>query len=139
MILVPFEVEHFKFLELQEKQRVFEKLIVKPEYGIGLKTGGDAWSLIEETTLCCIGCAGILNAGFGRGIAWALLGKDAKHHMFRITKEVRKRLTGFTRVEITVNFEEGHKWAEMLGFKCETPGGMKNYMEDETHYLYSRV
>jgi hypothetical protein len=137
MIIVPFEPEHFNLLELQDKQGVFKDLITQYDYGVGLKSGGVAWSMIEESTLCCIGCAGIIDAGFGRGIAWALLSKDAKKHMFRITKEVKKRLVGFKRIEITVNFDEAHRWAEMLGFKCEA--AMKSYCNGETHYLYSRV
>jgi hypothetical protein len=139
MIVIPFEPEHLNFLELQERQKIFNEVIKNPQYGIDLKNTGVAWSMFEESTLCCIGSAGIINAGFGRGIAWALMSKDAKNHMVRITREVKKRLIGFDRIEITTGFDEARRWAEILGFKCETPEGMKNYMGNETHYLYSRT
>ena len=137
MIVIPFEPEHFNFLELQPNQGYFEELIKNKDYGMGLKISGLAWTMFEETTLHNIGSAGIIDAGFGRGIAWALLSKYAKGYMVRITREVRKKLTGFDRIEVTVNSEEERRWAEMLGFGYEA--AMLKYANGGTHYLYSRV
>ena len=138
MIVIDFEPEHFKFLELQEKQEIFNELIKSPEYGLGLKAAGKAWSMFDES-LNCIACGGIIDAGFGRGIVWALLSKYAKLNLVRCTREAIKRLNGFDRLELTASFEESRRWAEILGFTCETPEGMKSYAGNETHYLYSRV
>lgn len=139
MIVIKFEPEHLKFLDLQEKQSAFKELIVIPEYGIGLKESGTAWSLFEENSMTCIMCGGIMDAGYGRGIMWALLSKHANRHMIRCTKETLKRIKGFNRLEFTATFDDARRWAEILGFFCETPDGMKKYFNEETHYLYSRI
>lgn len=139
MIVIPFEPVHLELIDLQEKQIIFDEVIKDKNYAIGLKEMGRAWSLIDEDSLNCIMCGGIIDAGAGRGIVWSLLSKHARHNMLKCTRETLKRLNGFKRLELTVSFPEAARWAEMMGFTCETPNGMKNYINDETHYLYSRI
>lgn len=143
MVIVDFHEMHLDYLDLQEKQKFFSALIQDKLYGVDLKEMGQVWSLIDENNLKCIGCGGIINVGFGRGIAWSLLSKDSAKYMTRITKAVILQLNNvdYNRIEITAEdgFEEAHRWAKMLGFKLETPDGMENYCNGKKHYLYARV
>lgn len=79
-----------------------------------------------------------------RYVAWAIIGKNAGPHLRCITKEIRRFLEEFpaARIEMHVlsDFKEGHKWAKMLGFECETPNGMRKhsfYGKDE--HMYARI
>jgi len=71
----------------------------------------------------CIGAAGIVSQGGGRGEAWLLLGDEAKPHMLEITKQALGVLGNnhFRRVEMTVKEDNkvGHRIAKMLKFKAE--------------------
>jgi ABC-type branched-subunit amino acid transport system substrate-binding protein len=71
------------------------------------------------------------------------LSPNAGPHMVRITKAVRRFLQAcpYRRVEMTVDldFEAGHRWANMLGFRLEA-GRMLAYRPDGgTCSLYARV
>jgi hypothetical protein len=85
-------------------------------------------------------CAGTMQQWPGRHIAWAYLGRDTAPHMLWITREVARRLEEVRgRIELTVrcDFGAGHRWAEMLGFKLETPcmKGFGPSGEDHTGYV----
>lgn len=71
----------------------------------------------------CIGAAGIVNQGGGRGEAWLLLSDKAKPHMVNIVKRTLEVLDNnhFRRVEMTVkeDNEVGHRIARLLKFKDE--------------------
>lgn len=137
MIIEDLQERHFDLLELQEAQTFFKPLIVDGDYRKELVKHGGA-CLYED--LNAIAVAGIINLGFGRGLAWALLSKDAKFYMRRITEAIKKHLDAveYQRIEITVEkeFKEAFRWAKMLGFEYEAE--MKNYQDGETHYLFAR-
>lgn len=139
MIIVPFEKWHLGILELQVAQ---QNAPLEEGHGDMLEKAGNAWSMIDESGICIIS-AGIIDMGFSRGQGWALVSKQAAPHLARITKEIRKRIDtfNFNRIEIVVNrdFKEGHRWAKMLGFKCETPEGMEEFMPNINCYLYRRI
>lgn len=71
----------------------------------------------------CVGAAGILNHGGGRGEAWYLLSKTAAPHMHCIISKTRSVLetSGFRRIEMTVKVGNvtGDKIAKLLRFKKE--------------------
>ncbi len=139
MIVQELQERHFDLLELQDAQEFFSSLITDGDYRRQLVKYGGA-CLYDEENLNAIACAGIIDLGFGRGMAWALLSKDAKKHMRRITKAIIVQLNTveYQRVEITVEkgFKEAFRWAKMLGFTYEAE--MKNYCNGETHYLFAR-
>lgn len=79
-----------------------------------------------------------------RYIAWAILSKDIGVRLLDVTREIKRLLDAHPapRVEMHVlsDFKEGHKWAKLLGFHCETPDGMKkhSYFGKDEH-IYARV
>lgn len=102
---------------------------------------GQAWTLMLDGPIACAGLVPMWN---GRAYAWALLSDRAGKHMLTLTREIRSRLSsaGFARVEMAVDagFYAGRRWAEMLGFECETPQPMKAYLPNgRPAYLYART
>lgn len=92
----------------------------------------------------CIGAAGIVRCHGDTALAWAVLGADAGPYLLQLTRKVRKAIdiSPYKRVEMRViyTFEEGHRWARLLGFgEPEAPLMRRSgvYGEDET--LYARV
>jgi hypothetical protein len=138
--IVPLDPTHVDTLVVQGAQKE-DPITINRQYAEAMLACGRAWSAMYGQQ--CIGCAGIADAGLGRGIAWAVLSADAGKHMIAITREARKNIlaSGFKRVELTVigSFGAAHRWARLLGFHLETPHGMRYYYgNNELTYLYAR-
>lgn len=143
MIVVPFRAEHLEGMRVQKAQERIVPMINDWKYRRELQSAGVAWSLINEDSLEVIACAGVIDCGFGRGQAWSILSNEANKYLITITKEILKKMDSlsFKRLEITVadGFSQGHRWAKILGFKCDTPNGMECYVDGIKDYLYSRI
>lgn len=126
MNVVPFEPEHLETIMLQPQQEQFYAH-VSPEYGQALAISGPAFTGILDGRI--LGCAGVVKQWENRAIAWALLSGDLGNEFVRIHRAVKRFLdmTDFHRVEahVDANFEQGHRWIQMLGFKPE--GYMKEF------------
>lgn len=88
-----------------------------------------------------IACGGIIEQWAGRYTAWMYLNANSGRHMFYITKQVLKVLSGVKgRIELTVrkDFELGHRWAKLLGFEVESPLLQAYGPEGEDHVGYVR-
>ncbi len=133
-----FHAEHLEQIDAQDAQRAWvsgnaEALAASP---------GTARTLLLDGQP--IASAGVVEVWPGRGYAWALLSAEAGRYMVRITRAVREFLdgSGYRRVEMAVDadFAAGRRWAEMLGFVCETPQPMRAYAPNGRDcYLYARV
>jgi len=138
MIIVPFKAWHLDFLSLQKAQKI---LALEDDYGQKLE-GTIAYSAFREDGTC-IAAMGVVDMGLGRGQGWALISEYARPYFTALTRRTLQRLPtlGFKRVEIVIheNFPQSHRWARILGFECETPNGMKNYINGMNCHLYSRV
>lgn len=139
MIVVPFQPDHLDRLALQPAQ-AYLRATVRREHAEFAATHPSFTGLDGDEI---VGCAGILPAWEGRALAWSWIGAAAGRHMVAITRAVRRFLDAqpYRRVEMTVdvNFDEGHRWAEMLGFRLEALR-MKAYRPDGGDCsLYARV
>lgn len=141
MIVVPYKAEHLTGLMVQGAQQYLRGYInlenakaVEPYPAFtGIASDGRV-----------LGCAGILPLWNGRAQSWAFLGGGLDHQFVAIHRAVRRFLDtcGVRRIECTVDagFEEGRRWAGMLGFRLETPEPMAGYREDGgACFLYARV
>lgn len=134
--IVTFDRSHLDLIEIQDAQRAeFEaaKSTVYP---------GDAWTAFAGDSAIC--SAGMMELWPGRAYAWALLSKHAGPHMVELVRTTSRMIdaTPFRRVEMYVeaSFTAGHRMARCLGFVCETPNGMANYLPDGgLAYQYARV
>jgi RimJ/RimL family protein N-acetyltransferase len=89
-----------------------------------------------------VAIAGIMPQWENRAIAWAFISKSAGKHFSKIHKAVKRFLDqcDCKRIEATVDvdFHEGSRWIEMLGFEYE--GLMRAYRPDGADmFLYAKV
>lgn len=111
-----------------------------PKYGMSLAQGGPAYSGVVGDQV--IACMGLIPQWEHRAIAWGLIAKEAGPYFVQITKAVFRtmELHPYRRIETAVisTFEQGHRWAQLLGFKRE--GTMEFYTPDgHACDLYARV
>ena len=91
------------------------------EAAVELEKSGLCWTLLYEDAP--VACGGLAQIWPHRYQAWMLLDRRTGRHMFRITKEVSTYLRKVKgRIELTVraDFEQGQRWAKMLGFELES-------------------
>lgn len=134
--------EHLKLINPTEFQQEDLQLLLTPEYAHMMKEGT---SVSMWVGVRCFAVAGIIPVyPMRKALAWSLVSKDAGPYMLRLTKALKKYLNDdpIPRIEMFVNseFKQGHQWAKMLGFVCETPEGMKKHSPvGEDEHLYARV
>lgn len=142
--IVPYEPAHLARLDLQDAQGVLRPLLADPGYAAALARPGLAWTALAGGTP--VGCAGFLDQGGGRWLAWALIGRDMpRRGWLAATRAVqlridRLRARGARRLEAVVHvaFAPGHRWVELLGFRLE--GIMRAYdPEGADCALYARI
>lgn len=134
--VVAFTAAHLEHISPQAAQRSeVNSATTAAEYG-------QAWTALVGGVP--IACAGLVEVWHGRAYAWALLAEGAGRYLLPVTREIRSRLevSGFSRVEMAVDagFIAGCRWAELLGFKLETPEPMQSYLPNRRPaYLYART
>lgn len=99
----------------------------------------NSWTLVADMTP--VACGGTMQLWPGRHTAWTYLNKNTGKHMVAITKAALDGLAKIKgRIELTVlhDFEQGHRWARILGFKVETPEMPMFGPNGETHTGYVR-
>lgn len=94
----------------------------------------------EETKI--LACVGVAHLAPHRALAWALVAGDCGPWFTAIHRRVRAWLAAcpYTRVEAQVDarFAAGRRWLSLLGFKCETPRGMRGFCADgRAAHLYA--
>lgn len=139
MIIVPFESQHLEQINLQDSQAYFGSMI-EPDWGPSLMQAGPCFSAIHDGAV--LASSGVIKHWENRATAWALLSKDATPHFVRIHRAVSRflDLTDFKRVEafVDADFEEGHRWIQMLGFERE--GYMRSFSPNGNDaILYARI
>jgi hypothetical protein len=141
IVFVPFEPSHIDLIRVQPEQKwELESVPVEEREELA---NYESWSGFRDGE--CIGCAGIIDLpGWPhRAIAWALIGDDVGRDMIQIVRFVRNFIATHPteRIEINVDceFENGHRFAELLGFKLEAPRMVKYGHGGRDMALYARV
>lgn len=139
-MIVPMTAAHLATLSLQPAQQLFSEIVRQPAYVQSLIDGGPAYALVDGDEV--FATAGLLPQWEGRAVAWALVSEAAGRRMVELHRAVLRcfEMHPFRRVETTVatHFEEGHRWARLLGFERE--GTMRGYAPNGTDCdLYARV
>lgn len=99
----------------------------------------NSWTAVVDGSP--VACGGTMEQWHGRHQAWMYLNVKSGKHMVLVTKAVLKNLKKITgRVEFTVrsDFEQGHRWAKVLGFSVETPRLQAFGPAGEDHVGYVR-
>lgn len=140
MEIVDFKADHLFQLDLQDAQQY-----------LGVYIQRDQATALEQTPSftgvegdAIVGCAGIIPMWHGRAMAWAYLSSLAVGPTFLSVHRAVKRFLDVCyvqRIEMTVDcdFEQGHRWAMMLGFVKEA-NCMRAYRPDGGDCaLYARI
>lgn len=141
--IVRFIPDHLEMIKLQNHQMSIAEEMLKPGYGHMLASSGPAFTAIDGDEV--IGCSGVAIAWQNRGIAWALLSRDAGKHFGFIHRSVKGFLdsSNIRRIEafVETDFTNGIRWMKMLGFVNETPETpMRCYTPSgKDCYLFARV
>jgi hypothetical protein len=121
MIVETYRAEHMLQLDLQEGQMYLGQFLT-PQHAKALE-GENAFAGVHEGRVLIV--AGLFDWWKNRACVWAYLDKDAGQHIVAIHRAVSRFLDLYigVRIEASVDcdFEPGHRWAQMLGFKLETP------------------
>jgi hypothetical protein len=137
----PFRAGHLRYLTPQEAQR--------HEHAVLLGSG--AADLLESAVALtawddyrCVGMAGLIPVHPHRALAWMLLSEGAAAHMLPIVRKIKRVVANapWRRVELTVNanFEDGQRFARLLGAVLETPEPMRAYGPDgDDQFMYALV
>lgn len=134
--LVPFKRWHIAWL--QEQTGDAKDFMFDTDTLLTLEKQ-NSWTLVVD--MRPVACGGTLQHWPGRHTAWTYLNKDTGRHMVAITKAVQSKLVPVKgRIELTVlhGFEQGHRWARILGFEVETPEMLGFGPNGETHTGYVR-
>ena len=119
MEVVPFQAEHIAQLELQSAQQYLSSWVT-PAQAKALEEFPSFSGVVNGTP---VGAMGILPQWQGRAVAWGFLSDTGYSTFVKIHREVKSFLEHccIQRVEATVDcdFEQGHRWVQMLGFKLE--------------------
>lgn len=140
MHVIPYRSFHISALKIQSQQKYMDD-IIKPEYCKALESAGPAYTVMDGCSV--VACGGLAEQWATRATAWSLISEDVTGHKFaRLHKMVLRFLASqdYPRIEMTVDhdFEQGHRWARLLGFRWE--GLMKKYNPNGSDCdLYARV
>jgi len=142
VIIIPMMPIHVEDMTLQPGQMDMAEIISEEGYSDWLASIPNSYSLMKDGE--CLACGGIIEQFDGRALAWALISNKLNGtDLILVTKLVKRELAkyNYKRIEAIVRdgFEQGHRWARLLGFRCETPDGMLNWFNDGAKaYLYAR-
>lgn len=137
-VLVPFRRWHIDELGISAEGG--EPYNLSPEETHQMERSRLCWTLFYEAKP--VACGGFFLVWKGRYIAWMLLDPQSGRHMGAVTRHTLARMAELKgRIELTVRaeFEQGHRWARMLGFKVETPTLERFGHDGSDHVGYVRI
>lgn len=137
--VIPFEAPHVELLDEQEQSKHLAGFISAAD--VRALKNDYAYTVVADGQVLL--CGGVVPVWPGRGHGWCYLSRDSGRHLVAITRAVRRFLdmVPFVRIEMTVDcsFDAGHRWAHMLGFRCEAERMTAYGPDDRDYALYARV
>ena len=137
--VIPFKAEHFWAIDVQPAQ-AYVRDIVAPDYVESLEKY-DSYTMVSGDKLLC--CFGFIELYPTRAIMWGYLSATCGQYMTGITRIAHRLIAGLPhqRIEIEVDceFEEGHKWARIMGFELEVERMRCFRMDGGDSALYALV
>lgn len=137
-----------KKLEVKDLQKLASQ---KPQLGIDALLETDRAKAIESDPYSytimsgekVLLCGGVTQYWPNRAEAWAIMDEGSTSEFIQVHRAVKKFLDSCTikRIEaaVDVDFEAGHRWAELLGFELEAEC-LKAYLPNGRDCsLYARV
>ena len=139
MNVIPFRPEHVGSMRVQERQLAVISHCPL-QYLEKLAAAGP--SVTAELDGRIIACAGVAVRWSGYGTLWAFVAQDSGPHFVRLDRCVRRLIesANLRRIDATteVDFSEGRRWLELLGFEVEGDVMRKYGPDGEDHISYVR-
>lgn len=139
MIVVPFKAEHYWALEPQEAQTYL--LDHAQKEGVATLEQSNAFSILHEDKVLV--CFGWFEFHTNRAMMWAYISKHAGPYLTALTRIGRRtaNMLPHKRVEMEVDceFEQGHRWAKMLGFTMEAERLRGYRIDGGDSAIYARI
>lgn len=137
--VVEFHPSHLAAMDVQPGQAYALESI--DEMDMAVLSGPGAYTVLSDDRP--IICGGVLEIVPWRGLAWSFIAANlgpAFIHAHRVAKRVIESAP-FPRIEMEVDceFEEGHRWARLLGFELESPRLRKYGFGGRDVAMYARV
>jgi hypothetical protein len=134
-----FKAEDFFALDPQPAQAHLREIVTVDL--LRAMEGPTAWTgFVDGKPLWCFGYLPVYAT---RAAVWAFIGRHAGPHFTRIHREAATRLDAlpFRRLEMQVDcdFEEGHRWARLLGFELEVERLRCFGFDGRDNALYAKV
>lgn len=119
MIVVPFRAEHYNTIDAQPSQAYIRDYLSE-DVVKALETKNSFTCMEGDKVLACFGWTPLYPT---RAVVWAFISASAGPHFVGVTRIAKRLVDGlaFRRLEMEVDceFEQGHRWAKMLGFTLE--------------------
>jgi hypothetical protein len=139
MNVIPFRAEHFWAIDVQPAQ-AYVRSHVTPEQIKALEKQNAFTVMDGDKPLVCFGWVPLYAT---RASLWAFISASAGPHFVGITRIAKRLVEGlaFKRLEMEVDceFEQGHRWAKMLGFTLEAERLRGFRMDGGDSAIYARV
>lgn len=137
--VTPYRPEHLFLLRPQPAQRSALTSIT-PKHAESLAEHPSETVLHGDEVLLC---GGVIPIWAGRAMVWAYVSADAGPHMLPVTRATQRFLSDYAvpRMELYVEeeFENGHRWAHMLGFQIESPLALRFFPDGSAASIYVRL
>lgn len=139
MNVVPFRTEHLWAIDAQPSQEYVLRHVT-PEQISSLEDNNAFTCMHDGKVLACFGWVEIHPT---RASLWALISASSGKHFVAMTR-IAKRLVQslpHKRVEMDVDcgFEQGHRWARILGFTLDAPCLRAYRMDGGDSAIYARI
>ena len=139
MNIIPFKAEHFWGIDVQPAQ-AYVASRVSPEHVASLEEQCSFTVVVDGSPLVCFGWVQIHPT---RALLWTYISARAGKHFVGITRIANKLIRDlkFKRLEMEVDceFEQGHRWARMLGFELEAERLRGHRMDGGDSAIYARI
>ncbi len=144
--IIPFQMAHLDLMDIREHEleNIFGIKNYKEKIESIVLRGTSLTIIVDNIILCAVGVIDIYN---GVCEIWMLPCKSILQHKLRfakITKNIIDQLWElgyYHRIQVTALADDFHnRYFSWLGFKLETPNGMKNFtIKKCTYNMWSRT
>lgn len=139
MKVIPFRAEHFWAIDVQPSQAHVRDYVIEDDIK-RLETLNSFTCVEGDKLLACFGWVPIYPT---RASVWAFISATSGPHFVGMTRIAKRLVDGlaFKRLEMEVDceFEQGHRWAKMLGFSLEAERLRGFRMDGGDSAVYARV
>lgn len=142
LLIAPFEVGDMREFTPQ-KQQLGVAEVAHETYAAYLRDNGDSFTVRRpDGRIVCV--LGLLDQWEGRKLAWAIMAHDAGDKLLPLCRAISAYLARaeYRRLEAYIDegFQQGQRWASLLGFHNETPAPMQGfYPNGNAAYMYARI